>query len=105
MKIAYLKDHKNKKRGDFETMSRADFLKLYNQEIATSKIDWDRKHAKAFEKEQSDAIKKREAEAAARREEKEKEKAEAKKKKRGRPKKETATNKLAESRETTDKND
>ena len=100
MEIAYLKDHKNKKRGESEWMERADFLKLYGQEIATSKIDWDRTHAAKFAKEQAAEKRKAEKEKAdAKKLQEEKEEAKLSKRKRGRPKKERAVSKTIEARE------
>ena len=97
MEIVWLKDHKNHKRGDVEMMHRSDFLKLYHEGLATSKIDWDRKYAAAFAKE-------KEAEKATFSKEKkdeepeDEEKEDKPKPKRGRPKK-WARSEKAETRE------
>lgn len=53
MRIAYIKDWHDKKRGDIEMMARTDFLKLYNQEVAIPAITWEKEEAAAFAKEQA----------------------------------------------------
>jgi len=101
MEIVWLRDHKGHKRGDVETMHRSDFLKLYNEGLATSKIDWDRKYAAAFAREkeaEKAALAKEKAEAESKEEKDDKKEEDKPKPKRGRPKK-WARSEKAETRE------